>query len=105
MFQQPKYLTDLTTLKFGTEVELTGYLAYDQHRHLLYLITDEGHEVLSTNLEVYGLPTPPGYAWIKDWSEHAGLADQLVSLQVATYDTTMHVGPFASPAHLLQLSA
>jgi len=104
MLHQPIYLTDETSLRFGQDVQLTGYLAYDHHRSLLYLITEEGYEVLSVNLLAYGLPTPPGGVWIKDWSEHAGLTAQLISLQVATYDKTALVGPFESPAHLVHLN-
>ena len=47
MLHQPIYLTDETSLRFGQDVQLTGYLAYDHHRSLLYLITEEGYEVLS----------------------------------------------------------
>lgn len=60
MLHQPIYLTDETSLRFGQDVQLTGYLAYDHHRSLLYLITEEGYEVLSVNLLAYGLPTLPG---------------------------------------------
>jgi len=39
------------------------------------------------SLKTYGLTTPVGHVWVKDWSEHAGLTNQLINLQVVTYKT------------------
>lgn len=104
MLQQIHYLTSHITLYFGEEVHLTGRVAYDQGGGLLYFVTDEDSEVLSINLDVYGLTTPPGHAWIKDWSEHAGIAKQLITGHTVSYKQTALVGPFDSPAHLVQIS-
>src|SRR5690625_3339124 len=70
---------------------------------LLYFITDEGYEVLSVVLEAYGFVAPLGCVWIKDWSEHTGVTEQLVSLGVVSYEKTVRVGPFNSPAHLVSV--
>ena len=103
MLQQPEYLTDHISLQFGEHVRLDGYAAYDQPRGLLYFITDEGYEVLSVVLEAYGFVAPLGCVWIKDWSEHTGVTEQLVSLGVVSYEKTVRVGPFNSPAHLVSV--
>ena len=104
MVQQPEYLTNYISLQFGEEVRLGGYVAYDQPRNLLYFITDEGSEVLNVNLEAYGLVTPPGYVWIKDWSEHTGVTVQLISLGAVLYEESALVGPFRSAAHLVRVA-
>lgn len=103
MSQQIHYLTSLITLYFGEEVHFAGRVIYDGNSGLLYFVTGEDSEVLSVNLEAYGLTTPPGHAWIKDWSEHAGVASQLISLKAVAYRQTVLVGPFDSPAHLVQI--
>lgn len=105
MLQQPQYLTNHISLQFGEHVHLGGYVSYDQPRNLLYFITDEDSEVLSVNLEAYGLTTPTGRVWIKDWSEHAGVTAQLISLGAVLYEATARVGPFDSPAHLVNVLA
>ena len=106
MLQQPQYLTNHTSLQFGEHVHLGGYVAYDQPRNLLYFITGEDSEVLSVNLETYGLTTPAGQVWIKTGpNEHAGVTTQLISLGAVLYEAIARVGPFDSTAHLVSVLA
>lgn len=103
MSQQFSTLTDLITLQFGEEVQLTGEIVYDHHHSMLYLNTSEDSEVLNINLDQNGLHTPEGHAWIKDWSEHSGVTDQLVKSQLVKHIKTAQVGPFDSDAHLVEV--
>lgn len=103
MLQATQYLTETITLRFGTHVMITGAVAYDPTLKVLCFETDEDHEVLNVNLDSYGLVAPPGSIWIKDWSEHAGVADQLIELGAVGHITTVSVGPFDSPAHLVEI--
>lgn len=98
------YLATSVTLHFGEAVRTTGQVGYDAARQLLLFITTEDTEVLSVNLETYGLTTPAWHVWVKDWSEHTGLTNQLTNLQIATYKITAEVGPFNSPAHLVEIT-
>lgn len=104
MSQQIHYLTTLITLYFGEKVRYVGRVTYGGANGLLYFVADEDNEVLSVNLEAYGLTTPPGHAWIKDWSEHSGVTSQLINVQAVTHKQTALVGPFDSPAHLVQVN-
>lgn len=103
MTQQFITLIDTTTLDFGESVELTGSVIYDQAHGLLYLVTDEDAEVLSITLDEYGLTTPENHVWIKDWSEHQGIASQLIRQNLVTYKQSFVVGPFDSQAHLVEI--
>lgn len=82
------------------EATLAGTVRYDRRRRLLELVDDYGEsEVLSLDMSYYGYVTAPGEAWIKDWSEHAGLADALVMADVVMSVESVRVGPFASRAY------
>lgn len=70
-------------------------------------------EVISTSLTMYGLTARsqadgaagPAQCWIKDWSEHEGLAQSLVDAGVARIITTAtDVGPRGLRAHLIEIT-
>jgi|SRR5699024_604562 len=103
MLQHIEYLTHTISLRFGESVHLAGTVAHDETNALLFFVTDEDTEVLSIDLDTYGLSTPQGHVWIKDWSEHAGVTSQLASLGVVEHKATAHVGPFESPAHMVKI--
>lgn len=86
------------------EVTLTGEVRYDPRRDLLEIHYDDGEtEVLSLDLTDYGLVAPPGTVWIKDWTEHVGLADALVMAGVVAPVGSLGVGPFFSRAYLVRV--
>src|SRR5699024_12701177 len=58
---------------------------------------------LSTDLSVYGYVAEPGQVFIKDWSEHAGLADALVLARVVSPLESLRVGPFSSRAYRVRV--
>lgn len=82
------------------EMTLTGDITYDRRRRLLELHDpEEGSEVLSLDMSYYGYVTGPGEVWIKDWTEHEGLADALVMAGVVMTVESVRVGPFSSRAY------
>lgn len=88
---------------FGV-IELTGTLHHDDAQRTLVLLTDEGPERISVNLEAYGLTTGPGRLFVKDWSEHAGLAERLQEAGFLRIVRSVAVGPFASIAHEVEVT-
>lgn len=64
-----------------------------------------GRETLSVNLIQHGLVAPAGQFYVKDYSEHEGLADALVTAGVATKGEPVEVGPFGSTCYLMTLRA
>lgn len=61
-------------------------------------------EPLSTSLIAYGYIEFPGEVFIKDWSEHEGLAAALADAGAGEITETLTVGPFNSTAYRFQLS-
>lgn len=61
-------------------------------------------EPLSTSLLAYGYIEFPGEVFIKDWSEHEGLAAALVDAGAGEVTETLTVGPFNSRAYRFQLA-
>lgn len=90
-------------IDFGS-VELTGTLVHDDEGRSLMLMTEEGPERISVSLEGYGLVPGPGHVFIKDWSEHAGLAESLQAAQLVKIVSSVNVGPFATAAHKVQVT-
>lgn len=78
---------------FGHDLVLEGQLKHDPSQNLLVLITDEGAERLSISLEQYGISPAPGNVFIKDYSEHAGLAQRLVAAGLVTIVGCVTAGP------------
>lgn len=93
-----------TTIDFMGAIELSGTLRFDEATGLLELDTEDGEmpERLSVRLDGYGIDTPAGHAWIKDWSEHQGVTDSLVAAGAVEVVQTVQVGPFSSTAHLVR---
>lgn len=87
------------------DLDLIGDVDYDPELQLLELMTDEGTEPLSISLDVYGLRPNPGNVFVKDWSEHEGLAASLQDAGVVEIVARHHVGPFQSRAYEVQVLA
>lgn len=92
----------------GTDASV-DFSAITIHGDVLYLadqnalvLMDKDHgsrERLSTNLEAYGMTPKPGHVFIKDWSEHAGVAASLVEAGLVELTEKYAVGQFASTAY------
>lgn len=68
---------------------------------------EEGYpneEHFSVNLAAYGLTPDDGCVFIKDYSEHEGLAKALEGLGLGTIARTFQFGPFSSNAHEFKLT-
>lgn len=78
---------------FGHDLILEGRIEHHPSQDLLLLITDEGIERLSISLEPYGISPAPGNVFIKDYSEHAGLAQRLVEAGLVTIVGCVTAGP------------
>lgn len=94
---------DGVTLAFGA-VELTGSLLHDRSHDMLELIDAEGSESLATSLRGYGLLPAPGNVFIKDWSEHSGLAASLEAQGLVKRVRELSVGPFSSTAFEVEVT-
>lgn len=84
-------------------ITLSGSIEHDDDQRALVLSTAEGPETLSVNLQAYGLLAPSGYVWIKDWSEHEGLAASLAASSLVEEVSDTLVGPFSSRAVLVRV--
>lgn len=97
------------TVSFPYDVSLTGTLArrqYGDGQTALVLDTDEGPETLSVNLAAYGLyPADADHVFIKDYSEHEGVADSLVEAGVAQITRMVTFGGFGTSAKEIKLTA
>jgi hypothetical protein len=92
------------TVDFGG-IKLTGSLVHDDECRLLELEVDEGPaEPISISLQGYGLTPMPGNVFIKDWSEHQGLAAQLVQTGLVKAVNEVAVGPFGSTAYEVEVT-
>lgn len=79
-------------------------LRYTLDRWALALLTDEGPEVLSTNLEAYGFEQPPGHVHVKAYSEHEGLPAAVEAAGLATpVGEAVTFGPYNTSAFLMKL--
>ncbi|MDO4254318.1 MAG: hypothetical protein Q4C81_04110 [Kocuria sp.] len=88
---------------FGA-IELTGSLHHDDAQRDLVLLTDEGPERVSVSLQGYGLVPAPGRVFVKDWSEHSGLAQRLQEAGLARIVGSVVVGPFSSTAYEVEVT-
>lgn len=59
--------------------------------------------MLTVNLLGSGYVAEPGEVFIKDWSEHSGLAAALVAARVAKHVESLRVGPHGATAHRLRI--
>lgn len=90
------------TVDFGA-VELPGSLHHDEDQRALTLLTEEGPERVSVSLGAYGLVPGPGRVFVKDWSEHPGLAARLAEAGLAEIIGSVAVGPFSSTAYEVEV--
>lgn len=100
-----------TTIRTRTElalphVTLTGTLAYNPGRAALIIADHDTceSEVLTVDLTVYGHLAAPGEVFVKDWSEHHGLAAALEAAGIATIVDTVTVGSFNATAYRMRLT-
>ena len=95
----------LTTIATNVDVTfsavtLTGDVQYDAERHLLNLTDPCGPgDVMTTNLDAYGYYADGNIVYIKDWSEHTGLAKSLEAAGIVEIRRALNVGPFRSRAY------
>ena len=94
-----------TTLRFNDLVELSGRLDYDADTcQLSMTYTDGEHDVLSTDLDSYGLTCDPGETFILATGEHADLAQSLIESGHCTLvDDTHLVGPYRTQVYRLRV--
>lgn len=97
-------VTRTVTLNIANGLEITGVLEHDELSQTLTITDAEGVEWLSTNLEGYGLLPRQHCVFIKDWSEHKGLATALVDAHVGEIVGTVQVGPFTSTAYEVRIT-
>jgi hypothetical protein len=94
-------ITDEVTIAFSA-ITLTGRVDFNPANHTLVLRgrdTDPRGEVMTTNLNAYGLEPREDTAFIKDWSEHTGVAASLEAAGVVEIVRALNVGPFSSRAY------
>lgn len=60
-------------------------------------------ETMSTNLSFYGLNPPDGHVYIKDYSEHEGLAIELSERGMVEIVEPVRFGPFGQ-GHLVKVT-
>lgn len=90
-----------------TYVDLTGDIEYDADRGALVLVDplEAMEEHLSTSLEAYGLQPGEGCVFVKDWTEHAGLAGALERAGVVEILGKVEVPTFALDAYRVRVLA
>ena len=98
MATDPVRIKTDVAVDFGNDFVLTGELQYDPAHRDLVLYTDEGPEHISTQLTNYDLTAAEGCVFIKDWSEHSGLAGRLFRDGLVDPVHSVRVGPFAATA-------
>ena len=100
----PVALGERTVALAALDLELTGTLFHDEGLRALWLETEEGPEVLSVDLSAYGLTAGAGHVWVRDYSEHQGLAAALRDAGIAATVETATIGPFHSVVALVRLA-
>lgn len=88
-----------------TSLDRAGEIRYDNRQHALVLVdhATAEEEVLTVNLLSSGYVADPGEVFVKDWSEHSGLAAALVAARVAKHVESLRVGPHRATAHRLRI--
>jgi hypothetical protein len=102
-----------TIIATNVDISLHGYkftsdVEHDADQHaLLFPATEDGpQDVISINLEAYGLkPKADDHVFIKDWSEHSGLTESLTKAGVVEVVGAVNVGPFSSRAYEVKVIA
>ncbi|RGE19072.1 hypothetical protein [Leucobacter sp. wl10] len=101
-----KTLRENAYLTFN-DVVLEGRIEYDPSQHALAIVhPDTGEkEVLTVDLLASGFVARPGEVFVKDWSEHSGLAHTLARNGIAAFIEAVLVGPFQQPAYRMRVLA
>lgn len=60
-------------------------------------------ETFSVNLSAYDMHPPEGHVFIKDYSEHEGVAYALEALGIVTVVEAFNFGPFRTPGLLVKV--
>lgn len=99
-----------TTIRSNALLSLTGLdrageIRYDNRQHALVLVdpATAEEEVLTVNLLSSGYVADPGEVFVKDWSEHSGLAAALVAARVTKHVESLRVGPHGAIAYRLRI--
>jgi hypothetical protein len=93
------------TVSFSA-ITLRGDVEFIAPTRALVLTSADGPgEVLTTNLGHYGLEPREDTVFIKDWSEHSGLAASLEAAGVVEIVRAVNVGPFKSRAYEVRVLA
>lgn len=103
----PTKIKDQVTLTFGP-IEITGdlYLASSlDGGTAAYLATEVGLEHISINLAAYRIFPRPGAIFVKNYSDHEGLAQSIVNAGLGTITDTVTFGPFHTTASEITLEA
>lgn len=61
-------------------------------------------ETFSVNLSAYDMYPPEGHVFVKDYSEHEGLAQALVDAGLVTIVNPIAIGEFGSPGYLVNIT-
>lgn len=80
-----------------------GHITHNDDQRELVMYTQEGMEILSVNLQDYGLQAAPNHVWIKDWSQHESLAASLAASGLVEEVSDTLVGPFSTRAVLVRV--
>lgn len=75
-----EYTLDTT---YGPMTGTLSFAEYGDGTLAVTLNTDEGPERLSINLGAYGNTPPEGHIWVKDYSEHEGMAEAIEKAGIA----------------------
>lgn len=98
-----KTIAEGITAQLGS-FSLHGDLLHDPDQQALFLGEPNGElEVLSINLSSQGDFASETTVFVKDWSEHSGLAASLIEAGVAELVREVRVGPFRSRAYELRV--
>lgn len=98
-------LRDHACLKFNTDVELEGRIEYDARQHALAIVDPVSgeEEVLTVDLLSAGYLAFPGEVFVKDWSEHTGLAFELAQHGIAEMVEAVGFGQFHQTAYRMRV--
>jgi len=100
-----KTIAEDVTVSFSA-ITLRGDVEYIAPTRALVLNSTDGPgEVITTNLGHYGLEPREDTVFIKDWSEHTGLAASLEAAGVVEIVRAVNVGPFKSRAYEVRIPA
>lgn len=88
------------------DLDLVGDIKYDSRQHALVLIdpSTADEEVLTLSLLSSGFVAAMDEVFVKNWSEHSGLAAALVAAQIGHRVETITIGPNGLTAYRMLIS-